>query len=383
MEKSPKLKIDYLLPALDLGGTEKHVIRLASALKGRGHETEIVCVFREGVLSEEAQKEGLPLTCLRARQAWRPGALFRIFNWIRSRRVDVLHAYLFGFHFFAGCPARLLGVPVILSSRRDVDLPQKRRHHWLENMGNLFVDRVICCSRAVEEWVRQREKIPSEKILTIYNGVDLKQFEAAGTGPGIRRELGIPEKAPLIGTVANFSFKKGYPYLLEAVRLILEKRPDAWFLFVGSGPFEKEMKEKAREISPSQQIIFTGFRHDVPALLGAMDLFVFASLWEGLPNVVLEAMAMAKPVVSTAVGGVPEVIGSGHDGVLVPPKDGRALSEAILSLLGDSKKAHEMGARAQEKIRKDYPLERMVEEYEDLYLSLWREKKAGAASFPS
>ena len=372
------IRIDYFLPELKLGGSEKHVIQLASGLRQRGHDARIVSLFREGPLAGEAREMGIPFTCLNLSYHWGVETFRGIWDWIHSHPTDILHTYLFGFHLFAGLPARMSKIPVTLSSRRDVDLVQKRRHLWLENLGNLFVDHVICCSRAVEVWVLDRERIRSEKVSTIYNGVDLGFFKGSADGLRIRREFGIPKHAPVVGTVANFSPKKAYADLLEGIELILEKNPAVWFLLVGRGPLECEIKEKAQSLPRSQQVIFTGSRSDIPDLMSAMDLFVFVSLWEGLPNVLLEAMAMGRPVISTAVGGVPELIEEGKEGILIPPRNLQTFSRAVFELLGDYKRAQAMGLQAQEKIRREFGMERMVSEYENLYLSLL--SKSGEAS---
>jgi glycosyltransferase involved in cell wall biosynthesis len=355
---------------MKLGGAEKHVIRLASGLRKRGYEAGIATIFREGVLAEEAREQGIPFTCLGANDGWGPGTLVRIFNWLRLSRPDVLHTYLFGFHFFAGFPARLLGVPFILSSRREMAHWQKARHLFLENLGNLFVDRVVCCSGAVRERTLAKERISSERVQFIYNGVDCDQFGWGREDGRVREEFGIPENALVVATVANFAIEKGYPYLLEAARIVLEEIPEARFLLVGSGPLEKEIKEKARRIPQHEQIIFTGARHNVPEVLAATDLFVLASLWEGFPNVLLEATAMGKPVVATRVGGIPELIKSDQEGSLVPPKNAGALAGAIVSLLRDPEKGREMAIQARKKIREKFSLERMIDDYEALYLSL-------------
>ncbi len=354
---------------MNLGGAEKHVISLARALRQRGYEAGIVTIFKEGMLAHEIHRENIPFVCLHASEGWKIRTFRSIFEWLRRNPVDILHTYLFGFHFFAGLPARLLGIPVVFSSRREIASWRQRRHLWVENLGNLVVDRVVCCSRAVQKCTLEEERIDADKTVTIYNGVDLNQFDASINGKEVRREFGIPDEVPLVGTVANFSFEKGYPYLIDTIALILEKNPGVWFLLVGSGPFQEEMKRKVLSIPGHKQIIFAGSRSDIPNLMGAMDIFTLASVVEGFPNVILEAMAMARPVVATAVGGVPELIQTGRDGILVSPKDSQALAQAILSLLNDFQTAAQLGRSASEKINRAYTLNRMVDDYEALYRS--------------
>ena len=364
----------YLLPEMKLGGAERHVLNLASGLRKRGYPAGIACLFREGKLAPEVRKEKIPFVCLDAHESWGPSTVFQIYRWIRSNPIDILHTYLFGFHFYAGLPAKLCKVPVVLSSRREIPLWQKLRHRWIENAGNLFVDRVICCSDAVKSWTLQKERLQPEKVLTLYNGVDTEFFTPDQNGAGIRHEFGIPEKAPLIGTVANFSFEKGYPYLLDAAQKVLKFNQDARFLFVGSGPLEKEMKDGAQKIPGHERIIFAGSRSDIRELIGAMDIFVLASLIEGFPNVLLEALALEKPVIATRVGGIPELIHSAREGVLVPAKDSQALADMILLFLQKYDEARVFGLRGAGKIHESFTLDRMIDQYESLYLSLAEKK---------
>lgn len=370
------MKIWYLLPEMKLGGAEQHVLRLASGLRERGHEAGIATIFREGVLAQAVREEKIPFVCLEAGKGWGPKTFFKITRWIRSARPDLLHTYLFGFHFFAGLPAWALNVPAIISSRREISHWQKRRHRVLENLGNFFTDRVICCSMAVERWVLEKENLHPEKVLTLHNGIDLQHFKR-GLTPfgGIRREFGIPENAQVVGTVANFASEKGYPILLEAAQTCLKEKENLWFLCVGSGPLEKGIKERAKQIPGHERIVFTGSRRDIPDLLEAMDVFVLASVIEGFPNVLLEAMAMAKPVVASEVGGIPELVESGVNGILILPRDKKALAEAILALLEDSEKRVRLATNAQEKIKREFTLDRMLDQYEALYLSVLEKKR--------
>lgn len=366
--------IRYVFPRLNIGGAEKHAILLASRLRQRGFDAGFLTIFEEGELAESVYQAGTPLECLGEKNPWSVGTMFRIFSWLRHRHVDILHAYLFGFHLFAALPARLLKVPVILSSRRELAHWQRRKHLVVENLGNLFADGVVACSHAVRQWTLEREKIDPRKIHVIHNGVDLVRFHSRGKAAEVRREFGIPENAPLVGTVANFSEEKGYPYFLAACACIAGKFPEARFLIVGSGPYEAQVRSEVGSMPIREKIIFTGSRTDIPELLCALDLFVLASVAEGFPNVLLEAMAVAKPVVATSVGGIPELVDSGRDGVLVPARDSRALAEGVAELLGDPQKAAQMGRRARQKIEERFSIDLMVENYARYYRQ-WLEKK--------
>lgn len=359
-----------MLPVLGLGGSENHVVALAAGLRERGHDAEIITVFDPGFLAVEAQKRGVPVACLESK-GWGIGALVKIFRWLRSGRMDILHTYLSGFHVFAGLTAKLfLKIPAVVSSRREIASWRKFRHCLVEDLGNLFVDRVVCCSNAVREWTLANERIQPFKILTIHNGVDLDSFTPGSKRLKTRDSLGIPADAKVVGTVANFALEKGYSYLLCAIEAILRDNPRTWFLLVGSGPLLEDMKHAADNLALGRQILFPGFRRDVPALVDAMDIFVLASVSEGFPNVLLEAMAMAKSVVATEVGGIPELISSGHDGILVQPQNADILAEAINRLIKNPADSERLGKNARTKIQTNFSLTKMVDKYEELYCSL-------------
>jgi len=367
------LRVTYILPQMDMGGAETHVVRLAEGLRKRGHDARILCVFGEGKLAERIREKGIPLEAL-GQKKWGLAVLGPVKKYLEKNPCQIVHTYLFGLHFFAGLPARLTRVEKVLSSRRDVELSQPAKVLWLEKMGNFFCDHVTACSQAVESWVLGRENLKKDKITTLYNGVDLHEFVPGQGRAVIRKEFSIHPEALVVGTVANFSLKKGYAYLLEAAERVLSARPDCYFLLVGSGPLEQEMKERAARMPLGDRILFAGARKDVSNLLAAMDIFAFTSLWEGLPNVVLEAMAMRLPVISTPAGGVPEVIIDGIEGRLIPFRDSAAAADVILQLAGDSGLRERLGKAARQKIEMDFSLERMVCEYENFYQGLLHSK---------
>ena len=365
--KTP-LRITYILPQLDVGGSETHIVRLADQMRKRGHDARLLCVFQEGRLGSWARQLGIPLEALEQKK-WRLPALLGIYHWLKKNPADIVHTYLFGLHLFAGLPARLAGVPVVVSSRRGVDLSQPEKIRWLEMAGNFFSDRVVACADAVRDWVLKRENINPSKVLTLYNGVDLSTFSPEQSGRAIRAEFGIPDAVPLVGTVANFSDMKGYPDLIDAAALILKQRPECRFLFVGAGPLETEMRNKAERLTGRGKIFFAGSRRDVPQLLAAMNIFAFCSYWEGVPNVVIEAMAMARPVVSTPAGGVPEVITDGVNGLIVPMRAPQLMAQAILTLMENPDKAQAFGMAARRTIETRFSLERMADDYESFYFA--------------
>jgi len=366
------MRLWFVVPVMDLGGSERHLVRLAAGLRASGVDARILEVFREGVLKEDMRKAGIPSECLNAGRGWGVSTFVRLWRWMKSAKIDVLHTYLFGFHLYAGLPARMLGVPVVLSSRREIAKWQKTKHLLLERLGNLCADKVVCCSKAARDWAIKAEKLVHDKTAVIHNGLDWRMYadrtaSRETISRKVREEFQIPEGAPVVGTVANLAVEKGYPHLLEAAGAVLKKFPDTRFLLVGFGKMEAELKKRASEINAEERIIFTGKRSDVPDLLQAMDVFVLASLIEGFPNALLEAMASSRAVIATRTGGIPELIENGLDGLLVPVGSSGALADKICALIKNSDMRNALGQAARLKIERDFSPARMVEDYKRLY----------------
>jgi glycosyltransferase involved in cell wall biosynthesis len=193
--------------------------------------------------------------------------------------------------------------------------------------------------------VAPRRRSGGPTIETLYHGPDRAEIERWQGTDGVRAEFGIPAHAPLIGTVANFKEHKGYPFLMEAAAEVKRSVPDAHFMIVGQGPLEPAIKAQAHELGLESSITFTGFREDVPRLMGAFDLFALASLHEGLSIALLEAMALGKPPVVTGVGGHREVVGD-DEGFVVEPGDAPALAGKLVKLLQDDELRIRLGEGA-------------------------------------
>jgi glycosyltransferase involved in cell wall biosynthesis len=229
---------------------------------------------------------------------------------------------------------------------------------------------------AVSEGTRQHHirlgKLAPEKVVTLYNGIDLSCFSLNGQFDrrASRQALGIPLDAPVLITVAVLRPPKGIQYLIEALPTILQAVPEARYLVVGSGQHEAALKELAQTYGVAERVIFTGARDDVPALLSMSDLFVLPTLTEALPTVLAEAMAAQKPIVASSVGGVPEMIEHGCNGLLVPPADPAKLAAACLQLLQDQAQARAMAYAGRQIVEQRFNIRKQVEHLGDLYQEL-------------
>ena len=236
----------------------------------------------------------------------------------------------------------------------------------------LPVDRFVTVSRGIAD-VLERGGIPASKIEVIHSGIDVEGISArvetahrAGDAARMRARFG---GIALVGSIAALAPHKDHATLVDAARIVLEKRPEVRFVAAGDGPTAAAVKAQVAQSGLEEKFLLPGFIEDVPALLGALDLFVLSSYLEGLGTSVLDAQAAGVPVVATAVGGVPEMIEDGVNGRLVPPRDPPALAEAILETLDDPRAAQARAAQAKATVR-EFDLSRTIDRTEALYAEL-------------
>jgi glycosyltransferase involved in cell wall biosynthesis len=225
----------------------------------------------------------------------------------------------------------------------------------------------------------ERHKIPPENIVKIYNGIEIEEYnpdlkEIRNKKLEVRRELGLKNDVPVIGAIGRLVWQKGFEYLIRAAPEVLKKCPEARFLIVGEGPLQNELILTSEKLNVADRIIFSGFRNDIKEILASIDVLAMPSLLEGLPMVLLEAMAMAKPIVATRIDGITEVLENSKTGLLVPAKNSHALAEAIVGILDDNEKANFFGQNAREAAKEKFSVKKMVEQIESAYEKLLHEK---------
>lgn len=270
--------------------------------------------------------------------------------------------------------ARLMRVPVKTATMQLFwDIPYNAFMRLKRRLVSGAVDRYIAVSNENAEKMRETFGVPSERIATIYNAVDLAAFESPGrSDPFPRLTAADHPKPPVILTSARLTEQKGHTYLLDAAAEV----PQALFLVAGDGPTRSTLEEKARRLGISDRVRFLGFRSDIPALLASCDVFVLPSLYEGFPLAVLEALAAGKPVVATSAGGVAEIIRDGRTGLLVPPADPTALAHAIRRILKEPLRARTMAEAGRRLVRLHYSVESMVQSVSALYDQLLLKSEA-------
>jgi L-malate glycosyltransferase len=377
-----KIKVGIFTFGFYTGGTERQVIELIKGLDRDRFEVN-VGAFRPGgqmefhLTCENIQVNYFPIESMYSTNSLRQ--LGRLRRFLIRNRIDVMHTFSLMGNTFGTLGGLLARVPIIISSRRDMGVMIPRFYGPLQTSLSRQVDQIVTNADAIKRKMVEKERIDPDKIKVIYNGVDINRFSIdRSIGAEVRRELGISDRAPVIGIIAEIKPVKGHIYLLKAVRRLINSVPDLRLLIIGDSidPATRvDIEASARELGLKDQAIFLGRTQEIPRLLAAMDISVLPSLSEGVSNTILESMVAGVPVVATNVGGSPEIVLDGKTGLIVPPADSEALADAILRLLDSPELASRLVANARSMVLSRFSNETMVETYEDLYLKLFEERK--------
>ncbi|MDD4939899.1 MAG: glycosyltransferase [Candidatus Omnitrophica bacterium] len=366
------MKILFILPTLDVGGTENQVLGLARALKAAGYSTAICCLYRPGEMFDRVRGDRIDFFCLNANGPFDLSIPFRLRGLLVSERFDIVHTFLFDANTWGPLIAKLCKVKFVISGRRNYDDWMRWPHFALQRFCNHFTDAITVNSLKVMQFVVEREKASPLKVKLIHNGIDIERFDKRFSLAGtllIRKEFGITENTKVLTAVANLKPAKGLDYLLEAMALILKnhKNEDIKLLIVGEGPLKPHLAEYARGLGVSRNVIFTGLRKDAIEILSCAHVFVNSSIREGMSCAILEAMAAGLPVVATDVGGNAEAVMDGVSGFIVEARNKTALAGAVEKLLRDPELAKTMGRQARSRLKEEFSLGKMRDEFKILY----------------
>jgi len=274
-------------------------------------------------------------------------------------------------------------VPLVICNRRDKGFNERLLHRWVRKLINPLIDFTICVSDDLRAQLLTTERLPADRVVTLYNGVQANPVLSAASRQAKLRELGLSEDRPIIGSVMNLRPIKGARYLVEAAALVLKKHPQAQFVIVGGAAerlpamagYIEPIMEFVKQNQMADSLHFIGNRSDVAELLLLFDIFVLPSLSEGFSNALIEAMRAGNGIVATKVGGNPEALDHGEDGLLVPPGDAAALANGLLTLLEKPAYAKQLGDRARRKAETRFTIDAMIQEYQRLYQRLWASRK--------
>jgi len=355
----------YVITDLDVGGAERSLQRLVLSLDREEFQPVVTSLTRDGAVGALLRRHDIPVRCLGMNRI-DVGAVGRLAKMLRDDEIEILHSFLFHANIVGRLAARLAGTKIVISSIR---VAEPRRHHlWAESWTHRFVHRFTCVSESLRDYIVSQTSIPRRKLVVIPNGVDISEFREAQPVP--RETIGLSDEDGMVLFVGRLDKQKGVTYLLKAAARVVRQSPKVHFVIAGAGRLEGRLKRYVRWKKLADNVHFVGFRDDLPSLMKACDMFVCPSLWEGMPNVILEAMACAKPVIATRVVGCVDLVKDGETGLLVPPRDASALADAIFRLFDEPDAAASMGAAGLQRVREHFTVELMVNRNISLYRQL-------------
>jgi glycosyltransferase involved in cell wall biosynthesis len=372
-------RVLHLITSFEIGGTERQAVELLKRLDGERYDVRLAVLRNEGPFYREIQARfpdvpEFPLTSFYDANAVKQ--LVRLRRLMLREKIDILHAHDFYSSFIGAAAARLAGVRAI-ASQRHLKLSDRRAHKWGTRMIHRLAHRILVNSEAIRDYIIEHDNAPSGKIVVIRNGV--VPVSRANSHDELCRELGLDAGTALVGTVARLQEVKGHRFLIEASAAVLRGRADVHFVLVGDGPLRSEIEHQAATLGIADHVHLLGDRTDVSRLISGFDLVVLASLHEGLPNAVMEAMTAGVPVVATSVGGTKELIADGETGYLVPPANSAALAARIISALANREASRCIALRGLEFVKDIFSVDRMVGSVETLYRELLDELHEAAA----
>jgi len=359
------IRIEYFIDHLKVGGAQRHLVELFSGLD-RSRFVPQVCVAKAGgALEPVLQGMGIPVRTFGVRSSLaRPSTLSNLVRTARrlhAEQVQIVHGYLYEGNILGMLAGRLAGVPVRIASKRSLDRYPRRSQRQATRLANRQAHRIVCNAEAVRRMVLEEERPSAGKLLVIPNGIRIMDM------PAPVRPAGVPATARVVGTVGRLSWKKAYHHFLDAAARVSAAHDDVHFVMIGDGPLRATLERDAATRGLGERVHFLGELTDVRGLLRGFDVFVMSSVIEGMPNVLLEALAVERPVVVTSAGGMPEIVGHGRSGLMVRPADPAALANSILRLLANPEKATAFGRAGRRTVEDRYSMETMVDRYTVLY----------------
>ena len=343
-------------------GGEQQALWLCQGLHRRGHDIFLACQ-PDGELHRRAEALGVRVYPLAMRGEWDLWAVKNLARLIRETSSEIIHFHTAHAHTLGLLAAQVTKVPErILTRRVDFHIHRHPLNRWKYGSA-------LTAILAISEGVRSvliEDGIPAERVVTVRSGIDLERIQEVGDPSKIRDEFGVSPDEIIVGIVAALAPHKHHHNFLEAAAIVKRSIPKARFFIVGEGELQPELERLSKSLGLSENVIFTGFREDVLMLTKSLDIFVLSSYLEGMGTALLDAMALARPVVATRVGGIPEIVRDGQNGLLVPSRNPAELANAIVKLGRNQLLREKMGAQGKKRAR-EFSIQKTIEQTEAVY----------------
>ena len=372
MKKEPdkKIHIAFLVHTYGFGGLENMVTNLVNHIDPDRFKSTIITFAPLKPLNNRVDFNHVQVISLNKNDGNNLMLIYKIYRMLKKVGVDIVQTHNWGTAIEGILGAKLARIPGIVHAERGT-IEDRKRNIVLQRFLWGFADQVLSVSEAHRKKLTNIIGFPHEQVKVIVNGVDTERFfPNPEIKEVIRKNLGLKKGSFCIGTVGSLRTVKNQSLLVNACRVILSHFDQVEVLIVGAGPLESQLKQKVKTLGLSEKFLFAGAQPNIPGILNALDIFVLPSRSEGMPNAVLEAMACGIPTIATSVGGVPEVIEDGKNGLLIASEDEPHLIQALKELIQNHEKRQMIGIEGRRRIVSNFNLKKMIVEYQVLYESL-------------
>ena len=363
-----KKRVMQITHDLDIGGLQQVVVNICRTIDRRRFEVSVLCLRVLGKFVPEVEKLGIKVFFLPQKKGTDYFSFLKVAKILRREKIDVIHTHNTQPFVDGTLGALMSGVRTIVHTDHARVFPDKRRYMFAEWLMSHFAYMVVGVSDHTSQNLIRYERISPKKVMTIVNGIDGSKYDIKIDKDKKRKELGLTNKGPIMGLGVRLSEQKGITYLLKAMPEIIKIIPDITLVIAGEGPIEDELTRESTLLGIDHNVLFAGPRLDMPELLKLFDLYVLPSLYEGLPLVLLEAMAAGCPVIATNVGGISTAIKQGENGSLVEPKNHKVLASEIIRLLSSQELRNRYSKNGLSQFREKFGADIMTRKYERLYL---------------
>lgn len=357
---SQTIRVCHVSMCLQTGGLERLLVDFARFHDRKKFDLQFLALAGDGQPAADIRAEGCPTQVLNdSLRIHKLRSLMQLVRHLKAQRTQIVHTHNTYAQFYGALAAKLAGVPIVINTQHGGGCGNSWKARWQFKLANRWTQRVVGVSYDAARLCQQQDRGSQHKISTIWNGINLDRFTFRG-----------PISTPTAICVARLSASKDFPTLLRAVRLVLPEVPDFRLRIVGDGPERAKLESLIDELDLRQHVELLGERHDIPNLLFESAFFVSASLNEGISLTLLEAMAVGLPVITTAVGGNPEVVLDRQTGRLAPAGDPAALAHAIIDHCAERDLWTAMGTLGCHRVEQNFEIRQMIRSYEALYEEL-------------
>lgn len=362
------IKICHVVDELSIGGLEKNLLNIALNLDKKKYQSQVWCLKKKGDLAKDLENEGILVKPFDFSGRLRISQLWKLIRELKREDFQIIHSHGIFPAIWAALAAVPAGIPVRIAHCQNLYEDVSRRTRIKFKFLSFFTTGIIAVSEAVKDSLVEHLGIKPAIITLIYNSAEkTKMFEPQEKGI-VRRGLNIKEEDIVIGYLGRMQEHKGLQYLIEAIFNLQSFIPNLKCLFVGDGPFKRELELKVEALRLKDKVVFTGLRKDVENFLSIIDIFVQPStLKEGLPLALAEAAGMGLPLIATNIGGNAEIVINGENGFIVTEKNAQGLAEKIQYLIENQQARKRMGENSRKLWQEKFNLRKMIEEIEGLY----------------